>query len=164
MRPLPFVVAGAVACTAGCAVEHDRVLDVTFDPCAALVIAPSPALTADQRDAIDDALALWEAVLPVTASVDPAAAPGLVVRAEAAAPAFFGVYLDETGEIVINDGLPDRHAIAMTIAHELGHAFGLWHVTDRTSVMAPDNRDVAPTADDAAAVMALWPSCRSPAP
>jgi hypothetical protein len=159
VRSLPLVVAVTVAVAgAACAVEHDRVLDVTFDPCAALVIAPSPALTADQRDAIDDALALWGAVLPVTARVDPAAA-GLVVRAEAASPAFFGVYLDETGEIVINQALPDRPAIAMTLAHELGHAFGLWHVTDRTSVMAPDNRDVAPTAEDAAAVTALWPSC-----
>jgi hypothetical protein len=159
VRSLPLVLACAAAWATGCAVEHDRVLDVTFDPCGALVIAPAPALTADQRGAIDDALALWAAVLPVDAQVDRAAPPGLVVRAETASPAFFGVYLDETGEIVINQTLPDRHAIAMTLAHELGHAFGLWHVTDRTSVMAPDNREVPPLPADADAVRALWPSC-----
>ena len=68
---------------------------------------------------------------------------------------FFNPY---SGEVLINDDLAD-HALAVTIAHEVGHAFGLVHVTDRPSVMAPGNLDVEPNAEDANALAALWGPC-----
>ena len=68
---------------------------------------------------------------------------------------FFNPY---SGEVLINDDLAD-HALAVTIAHEVGHAFGLVHVTDRASVMAPGNLDVEPNAEDANALAALWGPC-----
>jgi predicted Zn-dependent protease len=47
------------------------------------------------------------------------------------------------------------------IAHELGHAFGLVHVSPdtRPSVMNPGNTTVAPNDGDRAALEALWGTC-----
>ena len=50
----------------------------------------------------------------------------------------------------------------MTIAHEIGHAFGLWHVKPsvRRSVMNPGNTTVTPTERDVDSVRALWGKLR----
>ena len=47
------------------------------------------------------------------------------------------------------------------IAHELGHAFGLFHVpaSERISLMNPGNLTTPPTTADQAALAALWGSC-----
>jgi hypothetical protein len=56
--------------------------------------------------------------------------------------------------------------LEITVAHELGHAFGLWHVEHevRTSVMNPGNLTVAPNAGDASDVAVLWGRCPDGAP
>lgn len=62
--------------------------------------------------------------------------------------------------IFINDDL-DGQPLAVTVAHELGHAFGLVHVDPsvRASVMNPGNLSTPPTAADAAQVTGLWGAC-----
>ena len=56
-------------------------------------------------------------------------------------------------------------AQAVTIAHEIGHAFGLAHVPagERASVMNPGNLNIEPNADDAATLALRWGACREPA-
>jgi len=154
----------ATACTAA---PDDTALALTFDPCGAVLIEPAADVTASEGASIDDALALWNAELAVTASRTTSAVirptpPVLAVRFEDAAPVFHGIYLDDIGEVVINRGIMDPGIRAVVVAHELGHAFGLLHVEDRDSVMNPGNLAVVPNADDAAALFALWPSCASP--
>lgn len=103
------------------------------------------------RDLANAQLLMSEA--PETAS--------LRLRFRVAASAFFGLYDDEMGEVIVNRRLSDREQRAITIAHELGHAMGLEHVDRETrrSVMNPANLDVLPTEEDRAALAALWGPC-----
>lgn len=84
----------------------------------------------------------------------------LEVRFEAAASAFRGLYDDEVGIIFINTQLTERPALSIVIAHELGHAFGLPHITDHPSVMNPGNLETPPTAEDQRALAAMWGECQ----
>ena len=136
------------------------------DACAQLAIvavAPNDA----QRDGIAGAQALWRdhGVAAFDAAVDPApAAPGATIEIQFAdaAPAFHGQYDPAGGRVLINRDLTDAATLAIVIAHELGHAFGLVHVApdERTSVMNPANLVTAPTDADQHAVEALWGRCR----
>jgi Zn-dependent peptidase ImmA (M78 family) len=83
----------------------------------------------------------------------------LEVRFDTAAAAFHGHYDDETSVIYINNQITDDKVLAIVIAHELGHAFGLPHITDRESVMNPGNLTIVPNAEDQRAIEALWGSC-----
>lgn len=142
----------------GCGPVHDRTIDRVYDPCAA-----SPdisGLDAERASAIESALSSWSPFvdeLRSGAGVDP-----VVIRFQAAAPMFHGVYDDERGVVFINSGLRGR-ALRVTIAHELGHAFGLPHVpqSSRDSVMNPNNLVTEPTDEDIARLSELWAECES---
>lgn len=139
----------------------DTTIDIVFDPCAPLVLdlpADNPAAKASTQDAI----AMWNHVATLQVTLAPTSgAPIIPITFEDAAAAFRGIYLDESGEIVINQRITDRRALAVTIAHELGHAFGLAHIAaaKRPSVMNPGNSSQAPNPDDAAALARLWGGC-----
>jgi len=152
----------ALALVTACASEGDGVIDRMFDPCAPLVLDTSSATPA-QQDGVRDAIALWSA-RGVTSFADAATAdaPVIPVLFEDASPAVHGYYDDETAVIYVNAVLDaDPEARAITIAHELGHAFGLYHVErdDRVSVMNPANLRTPPTEDDQHAVESLWGLC-----
>jgi predicted Zn-dependent protease len=63
--------------------------------------------------------------------------------------------------VLINRDLVDRTALAIVIAHELGHVFGLVHVaaTTRLSLMNPGNVVTPPTDADQRALEAMWGAC-----
>jgi hypothetical protein len=124
------------------------------------VRAPTPA----QQAGLDGALALWRDHGIGGMSVVEGAAAGaaaLEIRFEPAALAFHGVYDDETGIVYINRAIEDTEPLSIVIAHELGHAFGLPHVTfaERLSLMNPGNYVTPPTDGDRAAIEALWGPC-----
>lgn len=132
-----------VACSGG---GGDSTIDRTYDPCALTIVVDEAG-----RQGVDDALALW--------GFTEAEGPPLPVTFEAAATSFRGLYDDERGIVIINSAITDPAVRAIVIAHEMGHAFGLEHRSDRTSVMNSGNLKTAPTDEDRADVSALWGPC-----
>jgi hypothetical protein len=165
------MLAGVAACSGG-----DPSSYAPRDPCTALAIS-APAATEVERDGIADALALWRgrgvsAFDPVAPGTTPGtaidAAPpaaAIEIRFSAAAAAFHGVYDPAAASVLINRELVDRRALAIVIAHELGHVFGLAHIAAaaRLSLMNPGNLATPPTEADQRALEALWGACAPPA-
>lgn len=87
------------------------------------------------------------------------------IRFGDAAETFHGVYDPSSATITINRALTDRAALAIVIAHELGHVFGLAHVAaaTRASLMNPGNLATPPTDADRRTLEALWGTCRGAA-
>jgi hypothetical protein len=132
---------------------------VHFDPCQPLAVLPDADTTPEQRQAIADGIALWNAAASAQVSIAAAASgadltsalPTLPLHYQRAAGAFHGLYDDRVAQVFINDDLSD-HPRIVTIAHEVGHSFGLVHVSggERPSVMNPD---------DVATLAGLWGRC-----
>jgi hypothetical protein len=120
-----------------------------FDACAPL------AITGDDTASIAGAEALWNAV-GVTSLGEAGGASIPLVFENGVAPEEYGLYAGSA--IYMNDDLDPQQRV-IVLAHELGHAIGLVHVTDRSSVMNPGNLVVIPTAEDAATVTQRWGTC-----
>lgn len=145
----------STGCTGG---GGDTTIDLTHDACAPLALVTAAAATELQLAGIADAQALWrDRGAP---ALGLRAGATLEVRFERAAGNFYGLYDDESGLIFINQQITDPSVLSIVIAHELGHAFGLPHVTDRISLMNPGNRDTPPTDEDQRALAALWGECQ----
>jgi hypothetical protein len=148
----------AVACGAP---AHDDGFDITFDPCAAtIVVEGSPR--SEEVAGVDEAIRMWNTLgeLRLTRELQPENAV-LRVRFQRAAKAFHGVYEDEHGIVFINEQLTKPMERIITIAHEFGHAFGLWHVpsSERKSLMNPGNLSTTLTPEDVQSVRRLWGTC-----
>lgn len=126
--------------------------------------------TTSERQAVVAALGYWNAsgglglTLASVASASTAAdagQPPLSVQFQGAAGAFYGLYDDERGIVFVNRRLDDARGRAVTVAHELGHAFGLQHVDrrERPSLMNPGNLTLGPTEQDVAQLRRLWGDC-----
>lgn len=156
----------SLALIGGCAGgSRDTTLDIVSDVCEpTAVIAPADA-SDEQLASIDGAIAMWGALgFNRVERADGALLTGgqhIEVVFDDAAPFFHGLYDDEHGVVYINRSLTDDHQRTVTVAHELGHAFGLLHVdrSARVSVMNPDNLVVEPNDGDAAELVALWGAC-----
>lgn len=163
MRALVVALPVIAACSGAPAI------DVTYDPCSPLLVATNSQSLPGEVEAIEGALAMWSQVLPtqieLRGQVDELDdRPVLPIDFESGDTFYRAMYWDAWGEISISREklAPEDYDIA--IAHEMGHAFGLWHVAvdDRSSVMNEGNLDILPTADDAADVRGLWPACDHP--
>jgi hypothetical protein len=162
LRPLAYLLV-CLTCALSCAPDHGEfVFGITFDPCQVIAVAPADDTTADELASIDDAIEMWNTTGATRLTREDA--PGvrtLPVVFEDAFPAFYGIYVHEEGYIVVNRKLGHRSARAITIAHEIGHAFGMLHVprSTRSSLMNTGNLETPPDDRDAAALAALWGSC-----
>jgi hypothetical protein len=144
-----------VVSVTGCAAQESP-SDFGHDACASLAVH-GDGLTAAQSDELAVALALWTGHGPSSLGVEGGASVEL--RFEDAAPSFLGLYAHEEGVIYINSRMTDPAAISIVIAHEVGHALGLPHVDGHGSVMIRGNTAVQPSAQDTAALEALWGEC-----
>src|SRR4051794_6611497 len=131
---------------------------VRYDACRPLTLLVDEGASSLQTQGVRAAIDLWngraftllQTGAPVAGDVSV-----LPVHFRPAASPSRGFFDPVSGEVLINDELAD-HTLAVVIAHEVGHAFGLAHVSDRPSVMAPANLNVEPTANDVDALAQLW--------
>lgn len=159
----------SLALFGGCAGgPQDTTLDIVSDVCEPTAVIATSDVNQDQLDSIDAALVMWASLgfdrFRLAVGEEAADAPEqqrIAIEFDDAAEVFHGLYDDERGVVYINRALSDDHERAVTIAHELGHAFGLLHVSSgaRVSVMNPANLVVEPNDGDAAELVALWGSC-----
>ncbi len=131
---------------------------IRFDPCQPVAVALDVGGTANQQTGARAAIGWWLATAGARLSMDGPSGVALPVHFQPAAAPSHGFFDPARGEIFVNDDL-SGDALAVVVAHELGHAFGLVHVTGRASVMNAGNVDVAPNVGDAADLSAVWGTC-----
>jgi hypothetical protein len=139
----------------------DETIDVKFDPCEVSIVSAAGS-TPTELEGVDRGLGMWNEAAGLSLARDTVlVSPALVIRFQDAYPAFRGAYDDEHGIAYINRRLSDPYARAVTVAHEVGHAFGLTHVdpAERASLMNPGNIEILPTPDDVALLRASWGDC-----
>jgi len=155
----------AAGCGAGAGPTGDP---IAFDACAPLPLLTDAGLTDAEAAGIAAGAALWNQragthlmMAPVTAAAgSDAGAAGLPIHFQDAAAPFHGFYDAPSGQVFINTDLSGS-ALAVTIAHEIGHAFGLVHVPadQRASVMNPNNLLIEPTPQDIDSLAMRWGVC-----
>jgi len=166
--PIAFVllaVVGAASCASN---EAPGGPPVTFNPCASVTLAADAAASTAELAGIAAAAALWNQsagsalAMAAPASTAATAAPTLPIHFQTAAAPIHGLYDAPDGEVFINNDLSGAE-LAITLAHEIGHSFGLVHIPPevRPSLMNPGNLAVSITPDDVTALAALWGRCGS---
>ena len=162
---LPLLLSNVV----GCADESAGGAGLTFKACAPLVSDAATSMTAEQAQGVADGLAMWNqaAGTLLTSPVSSATfapsetTPVVPLVFQVAAPPFHGVYDNHAGMVFINQDLTDVGPLHITVAHEIGHVFGLPHVSRdvRASLMNSGNTAISITPEDVAALAALWGPC-----
>lgn len=145
--------------------DHHATIETVFNPCEPLVVEPHPGLSDQEVASVELGLQYWRDAAGLELSTTSGAANAQMrVRFEEGAGFVHGFYDDQAAEVIINRNLSGQRARAVTLAHELGHAFGLYHVAAdrRRSLMNPGNLDTVVTSEDVAALMARWDQCRPP--
>jgi hypothetical protein len=138
---------------------------VAFDPCTPVTLVPDATATGAQLAGVVAGAALWNASASsdlLSAGSAGTAGPTLPIHFQVAAAPFNGLYDAPSGQIYINDDLSGDE-LEITIAHEIGHSFGLVHIPTsvRPSLMNPANLTVLPTAADVATLAGIWGRCGS---
>lgn len=158
---LRFLLVAALLPLTAC--SPDDAIDTTFDPCSPLTIVPGADTQQHELESIEEAVFAWDRVLPTQISVGSSSGGvgELEIYFESGDTFYRAIYFDKRGEILISREKLAPEDFSLAVAHELGHAFGLFHVPaqERASVMNVGNLDIVPSADDASAVNALWDSC-----
>jgi len=146
---------------------------VVYSACEPLTVVTASDITPTELAGVSAGIAFWNnraatRLMLATGQVgqlqlddkSPLAASVPLYFQEAAAP-FHGFYDNRAGLIFINRQLGTEHERAVTVAHELGHAFGLVHVAvgSHPSVMITGNLSVEPTLSDVDSLAALWGRC-----
>lgn len=161
LAALALTLAAASAVAPGCGGDPGSSEWIMFDACAPLAIVPDVGVTDAQSGGIVAAMALWNdrarTHLTLAADGDQAMVP---LHFQTAAANFHGLYDAPRGQVYINNDLSGS-PLTITIAHEIGHVFGLAHVSSeqRASVMNPNNLVVEPTAEDADTLATRWGVC-----
>jgi len=148
----------------GCG-QSDPLIDQQFDICGPIGLDLGGATPA-QRSGVVAAIGYWRGRnVDLLADHPIDGAPTIPIVFQPANSIYRGYYDDEAAIIYINEDLDsDPGARAITIAHELGHAFGLHHVPadERDSLMNPHNLTIGPTLEDERQLTLLWGSCTQP--
>jgi hypothetical protein len=138
---------------------------LTFDPCKPLVVVPDASTTDAERQGIAGALAMWNSIAGSqlsTADVAPTDGTASVpLIFQAAGAPFHGLYDPKAVQIYLNSDLSGSTE-QITLAHEIGHAFGMVHISGRPSVMNAGNLTVVPNTGDVTTLAGLWGSCNTP--
>lgn len=135
--------------------------DMLFDPCLPVVLEPEPGATADEIAIIEEAIAMWGEVASIDATTEPVNGARRLSVSFPEDIWYYGRFDDAGGGLEVASWIGDSHGMAIVLAHELGHAFNLYHVEpgDRVSVMNAGNQDVPPTREDGEALAGLWGDC-----
>jgi hypothetical protein len=147
----------------GCGAAEVGALPATLDACQTTALVVAADATADERASVHAAVALWHDAGGPPLRVEeapPGAAEGaralgsmVPISFRRAAPLFYGLFRPEQGDILINRELASPTARAITIAHELGHAFGLAHAEDSPrTLMSPGNLKAPPSPAESSAI------------
>jgi hypothetical protein len=150
-----LVVLFATAACGGVSTSADA--GITYDPCTGISAIAASDATPAEAQGVRDAVVLWQQVITLELSASPGYTK-VPVGFQQAATVFHGLYEPNVGDVLINQDLTDPQQLAIVIAHELGHAMGLVHVT-YSSVMQAGNLTIVPQPADADALVALWGRC-----